>query len=100
MCDVQTNAPKIQRKVCAINGALIRNIEIADRNYNTAKEINNFLFSGEPTLLNPENGKHEMPVGWFDNVIKGLNILSCRNTDIQIQLEKLQKELLPNKNKI
>ena len=99
MCDCQTNASKIQKKVYVINEALLRNIRIADENYNTIKEINNYLFSGEPTLLNPENGKPELPVGWFDKIIEGLNVTSCRNTDIQIQLEKLHKEVISNKRR-
>lgn len=95
----QYNTPKVKKKVYAINEALLTNIKIADRNYNIIKEINNYLFSGEPTLLNPENGKPELPIGWFDKVIEGLNVASCRNTDIQIQLEKLQKEVIDKQEK-
>lgn len=90
----KSSVPEVQKKVNIINEALFRNIRIADRNYNIIKEINNYLFSGKPTLLNPENSKPELPVGWFDKIIEGLNVTSCRNTDIQIQLEKLQKEVI------
>ena len=90
----QSNVPEIQKKVYTVDEALLINKKIVDRNYSTIKEINNYLFTGESTLLSEKENKPEMPIGWFDRVIESLRIINCRNTDIEIKLEKLQKEVI------
>ena len=94
MDECQCNAPEMQKKVYTINEALLINNKIVDKNYSKIKEINNYLFAGKSTLLAEDEKKLEMPNGWFDRVIEILRIINCRNTDIEIQLEKLQKEVI------
>ena len=82
------------KKITIINEALNMNIKDVNENYRIINEINDFLLLKKKTIT--PDSKSEMPavLGWFDRVIENLRIINCRNTDINIHLNKLYKEVI------
>jgi len=84
------------KKVCEIDAALTICNKTAEENYCMIKEINDYLF-GNPHPDAKEGILSEAEsagTGWFDKMLLYINDLRCKNTDIQLQLKKLHKEVI------
>jgi len=90
----QANKAEVAKKVCLIDAALTNCNKTVDENYHIIKEINDYLFGNAHPEAKEGKMEKEMPVGWFDKIIEYINDLRCRNTDIQLQLQKLHKEVI------
>ena len=83
------------KKVCEIDAALTICNKTAEENYCMIKEINDYLFgNAQPEVKEGISVQKAELAGWFDKVLLYINDLHYKNTDIQLQLKKLHKEVI------